>query len=349
MNKKHFWKKKIIGIFLAAAMVASILTAHQLMAAPRVETDRTVTLTALVDLKDGSVFASEFAGKVEIEIYKLATLSEVGKPTLDGRFADAGIDLTILDNLVDNNDVEVSVEQVKTSIVEKAVTKATDLEPDMVMTLDRGNQQASVSQTIEKGAGIYLYIPREAMDERYSYKFTPYIICAPTSDYIKFGRGQSDAWDYTSVFNLKSQAYERYGSLEIKKTLDNFNASLQGQSFVYTVTAKIDDETVFSNVYTIDFTAAGTRSRTIDKLPAQAQVTVTETYTGSSYDTVGGDTKTAIISADEPQVVEFENKYNDKLIIGGIAAENNFVVDDGTIFWIDKDGNKVEQFNRIPQ
>ena len=45
----------------------------------------------------------------------------------------------------------------------------------------------------------------------------------------------------------------------------------------------MNDEVVYSNVESITFTAAGQESVILDRIPAGAQVTVTEVYSGSSY------------------------------------------------------------------
>ena len=328
MKNIHIIRRNLIMLTVAALIVAS-LGIHKINAATRVEVDKTVTITACISNDDTSVFATEFSGVVEIELFKLAALDEAGTATLTDGFKDKNIDLTVLDN-------KPTVEDIKTSIVTPAVSAAENLTPDAVIVVDRTKQMASGSVDIEGGAGIYLYKPVDISDGRYSYTFTPYIVFAPTSTFIQTGSGD-DTWEYESTFSLKSEETPLYGSLDITKTLDTFNTSLGATSFVYKVDAIRDEEVVFSNVYAIDFYGPGTQTRTIHNIPADSDVTVTEVYTGASYQVVGDITKNAHIVADEVEEVRaevtFENDYDYRLNVGGISAENIFEEVDGEAVW----------------
>ncbi len=348
MIKVNFKKKGILGIFLAAVIVAGIIGAHQLQAAERVDTSRTVTISAMVSDKDTSEFANEYKGVVEVELYKIATLSETAEASLTERFADSGINLEVLKQ-------NPNTDTIKSEIVNKAIAKAASLEPDEVISFDRSQGAKAAGKDIANGAGLYLYIPKQAQDEKYIYTFTPYVTFAPTSDYIASNgqAGTSDNWNYEPVFALKSEAKPRFGDLEIKKTLDNFNESLGEQSFIYSVKAVVDEnpedeiegEVVLNSVYTINFSSAGTGTKLIEHIPATAVVTITEAYPGSSYKPVDETqmTQETTVVGNETQTVEFENTYNGNNISGGIAAENKFEIEDGVIYWIDENGNKVEQ------
>ncbi|SEA66033.1 hypothetical protein SAMN02910384_02027 [Pseudobutyrivibrio sp. ACV-2] len=344
-------KKGLIGIVLAAALVVGTLGAHSIHAAGRVDTDATVKITANIDSGDGSVFASEYKGIVEIGIYKVATVDEVGTSQLLDEFNDGTVDLSVLK--IDSEN-KPSVENITSKIVNPAkdiIEKNGDIEPTRIITLDRSKDEKTSSVDIEAGAGIYLYLPKTVKDEKYKYEFTPYIIYAPTSDYIMSGGAGSDEWKYESVFTLKSKATPLYGSLKIIKHLDKFNENLQAQSFVYTVKAVLDGETVFNSVYKIDMNGAGSAEKVVNKIPVQAIVTVTESYAGSSYiSTDESNVKTVDgIVANEIKTVEFNNTYNGKNIIGGIAAENQFVVENGVTYWIDENGDKIPQTKPINQ
>ncbi len=308
---------------MALALCILGVGAHSLRAATRVETDKTVTITALVDLNDGSKFASDYNGKVEIELYKVASLDESGNPKLTSNFANSGIDLTVLQN-------KPTVDDVKTAIVDKAIPVSESLEADKVITLDREQQQTSASVSIEAGAGIYLYIPQPAEDDRYKYEFTPYVIYAPGSEYIASGQG-SDEWNYDVSFRLKSSEERRYGTLVIRKVLDNYNIDLGTASFVYKIKAKLAEGTVvFDDVRTLDFKRPETQELRIE-LPSTAIVTITEANTGASYKVVGVATESDIeITGETTTTVEFENEYDDtKLISGDISAVNTFEKIDG--------------------
>lgn len=348
MKRNILVKKSFIGIMATAALVVSLVCGHSLMAAERVDTTKTVKLTAQINEADGSVFANEYEGTLTVEIYKIAKMDSTGGLALTDKFKDSGIDLSILEN-------KPTVDAVKTNIVEKAkaVAQNTTKDAEIILTRTKADTSDAIVMTgnsveLEEGAGLYLYIPLDTMDDKYEYTFTPYVILAPTSDYVAFGQG-SDEWNYNPTFSLKSTAKERFGSVIISKKLDQYNSAFNTASFVYSVVGTIEGEVVFDNVYTIDFDRAGTKTKQIDNIPAQAQVTVTEVYDGASYEAVGEKTVTGIIIDPDKAIptASFENTYDGKMITGGISAVNEFVEDDGEQFWIDESGQRVKQEVRV--
>lgn len=327
--------KAIIALTLTAVIALSGVGIYKAKAAGRVETDKAVKITAAIAANDTSIFATEYKGTVEIDLYKIAAMDETGSLVLDESLVNSGIQLSVLDGAP-------TVKQVKDAIVNPALTEIANMTPAATITLDRSTGAMNATEPIEKGAGLYLYNPKDAIDSRYTHTFTSYVIQVPTSEYLTKGTGD-DEWIYKAEFTLKSESEERFGKLDITKTLDSFNTSLGTASFVYTVVATRDNETVFENVYSINFDVAGSITRTIEGIPADADVTVTEVYKGASYEAVGADSATAKIVADDTVTVNFENDYNDKLIVGGISAENVFENYDGKVYWIDKAGTKVKQ------
>ncbi len=345
MIKAKYRKKGLIGIALAAVLIIGTFGAHSIQAAGRVDTEATVKITANIDSGDGSAFASEYKGIVDIGLYKIATVDELGNPKLLDEFNDGTIDLSVIK--IDSEN-KPSVDSITSKIVNPAkdiIEKNGDIEPTRIITLDRSKDEKTSSVDIEAGAGIYLYIPNAVMDEKNKYEFTPYIIYAPTSDYIMSNGVGSDEWKYESVFTLKSKATPLYGSLRIIKHLDKFNENLQAQSFVYTVKAVLDGKIVFNSVYKIDMNGAGTADRLVTKIPVGATVTVTESYAGSSYSSTDESNVRTVegIVSNETMSVEFNNTYNGKNIIGGIAAENQFIVEDGVTYWINENDEKKAQ------
>ncbi len=337
MNKAILRTKGFIGVTLAAVLILGGVKVQNLMAAERINPQETNTITAKI--AEDSVFAKEFDNRLDIKLYKIAGMDETGKLVEAEGFEN--INREYLNERHDPQDI-------KKEIVEPALTivEAADEMDAIILSIDRG--QGETSGTVEMdGPGVYLYVPYIAADQedpRYTYTFTSYIISAPTSNYIMTGTGDDD-WIYNVSFELKSEAEARYGSLEIVKTLDTFNSSLGDAAFVYEVKAVLaEEEEVLNNVYSIDFSAAGTKSIVIEDIPATSVVTVTEVYTGASYESVGNQVISGNeIIPNETTVVKFENDYDGRLISGGISAENNFEIEDGTIYWIDRDGNPVEQ------
>ncbi len=351
MIKVNLRKKGLIGISLALALCVLGVGAHSLRAASRVDTTKTVRITAKIDSSDDSKFASEYKGDVNIKLYKIATLDATGAVALTDEFKNSGVDLGVLNN-------KPTVDDIKKKIVAQAVETAESinaLDKVWTITLDRKNQQTSNYTSIAEGAGLYLYLPQDASDDRYTYKFTPYVIFAPNSEYISSGQG-SDEWNYDVSFNLKSSEERKYGDLTIKKKLDNYNEDLGVASFVYKIKAQLDEGTVvFDDVRTLDFSSAGEREITIT-IPTTAKVTVEEVNKGSSYKVVGVNWKYSEdneeevwheaagadkvenieITAENPVIVEFENEYDDtKLISGGISAVNTYEKLDGEYVHVD--------------
>ena len=345
MRKLGFKGRNLIAIAVVAVMAMSGFGVYQTQAAGSVDTNAKVTITAKLAEGDDSLFAQRYTGQVEVRLYKIATLDSTGKATITDNFSDAGIDLDTL------NSSNVTVEDVQKKIVEPALAALDNLSGTADNTdyksfnVNVNNGVGSGNIELEKGAGIYLYVPQDVTDSRYTYSFTSYILFAPSSEYIS-GEGTSDTWKYDVSFYLKSSATPRLGYLGIAKSLKTYNESLGTASFVYTVEAKLDGKTVFSNVYALNFNKAGEDYIEVADedgnpiIPAGAEVTVTEEYTGASYkmtatsytmnqpdengNYVNKTVNTPVIDADEVLVANFTNDYDDELQVGGISVINTF-------------------------
>lgn len=343
-----FNKKNLIALAIAVVLAATSFGVYQAQAAGKVDTDADVTITANVSeqeafYKNYSKYTSaedEDQYNIKIDLYKLASVDESGQI---GNCNLTGVDLTAL------SANKVTVADVKSKIVNPAVTAVAGKDADETITVDMTTKTGSV--TIKKGAGVYLYVPQNVQDKRYTYKFTPYIIMVPNSDYItatgteededgnviEYATGaDDDEWSYTATFNLKAEAEQRYGSLRIDKTLSNYNQSLGTASFIYEIEAKYDNDVVYSNVVSLDFTKPGTASSVELKIPAATTVKVTEVETGASYEaTIPTTTEKTVerkIKANKVAVAEFTNQYDNELQVGGISVINKFEKNDDGIF-----------------
>ena len=104
------------------------------------------------------------------------------------------------------------------------------------------------------------------------------------------------------------------GELTITKTLTRWHDAGPA-TFVFQVEG-VDDigNTVYSNVTTLDFDAAGTRSVTLHGVPVGAKVTVTEVYSGSSYQLMTEKEQETVVLSPEaegaPAGVSFTNDYD---------------------------------------
>ena len=102
----------------------------------------------------------------------------------------------------------------------------------------------------------------------------------------------------------------------------------------------------YSNVTSVNMSEAGTGSAYVDGIPVGMTVTVTEVYSGGSYEPVGSTTATATIVADQTveaggssAAVTFENDYNDKLIPGtGVLNQFTAPEDGGGWGWTQSNG-----------
>ena len=179
-----------------------------------------------------------------------------------------------------------------------------------------------------------------ACSRDHTYAFLPQLVSIPAKPADANGvinTANPGDWIFDMTVNLKPEQLSRYGSLEIIKTLSEYETMggvQESATFVFEVTGTLEGEVVYSNVESITFTAAGRESVILDRIPAGAEVTVKEVYTGSSYQlTVPGD-RTAVISAEEIVSVEFENEYDGRRT-NGHGIKNQFVYDEerGTWNW----------------
>ena len=92
----------------------------------------------------------------------------------------------------------------------------------------------------------------------------------------------------------------------------------------------LNGENVYSNVVSITFGSAGEKSVIVDRIPAGAQVTVTEIYSGAGYKVVSPMTVTPadLISVKDILKVHFTNDYADTPGAGGgITNHFEYVID----------------------
>lgn len=210
--------------------------------------------------------------------------------------------------------------------------------------------------------GLYLVDVETLKTAKYEYTFAPYLVSLPNNYYSS--TNTDDTWQYNLVgdlaVGLKPERTDRYGDLLIKKTLDVYNATNSNATFVFQVEAiktDVDDptkqEVVYSNVVSTAFNAAGTKEILIEKIPAGAEVTVTEIYSGASYTITSEAEKTTVIKANEKydstrpdsmgaipegetnvivSSVEFTNTHDGRTN-GGSGVINNFKYDDSEWRW----------------
>ena len=204
-------------------------------------------------------------------------------------------------------------------------------------------------------AGLYLAVPVKAgdttpvADEKNSgnvtvttnewvYTFEPMLYSMPTK--VKEDGSRGTAFDFgpwipnetTPTVDIITKARRdfNYGKIAIEKTLLTYETK-DNPIFVYDVVAKKNGVTVYSNVVSMNFKEAGQQTVEVDKIPVGATVTVTEVYTGHSYDVTEGENPQDVIAATEisdENTAKFSNDY-DHTFHGGGGIENRFTKEEG--------------------
>lgn len=216
------------------------------------------------------------------------------------------------------------------------------LSPDtsVQITLTDGKAEGT-AQGLE--TGLYLVWVEPVDTAYYSYSFVPYLISLPNNYYNPADGTGSDEWIYGDdpdrpvYVGLKPEREDRYGDLVIEKSLTSYNETLKGASFVFEIRAVKDSALVYSDVVSFVFDGHGTQRVQVEHIPAGADVTVTEIYSGAGYvPTDGGAVKTTVIQADSDRAaVSFENEYDGTLNGGGASVVNHFTYE--------KDENGTEE------
>lgn len=289
-------------------------------------------VTINVDEAGNSIWQDDNKADVTGTLYKVGSITNTGAMTSDYP------DIFNVDAFS-----KATTAQDATDIVNSLVAHTEDtLIPDSGFTIkaDKGYVTSQVSN------GIYLVVLDSAQTATYDYTFSPFIIAAPENEYIssKIGAdgqietttGTTDNWKQDLAYNAKASFERRTGGIEISKTLSRYNASQGTGSFAFKVEATYNGDKVFSNVYSMDFTAAGSQTLTVDGIYTGAAVTVTEIYTGASYSPVSSNGVTLTVPSDGTRpTASFTNDYDGRNNYGGTSVVNHFEKVENT----DENGN----------
>ena len=312
---------------LALAVTISGLTLPGAYAANAVDTGKTdcsIEFNLSKNVYGSGENATDFAElstlPIQVKLYKVATITETGAYNAVTGFEELNLDS--ISNETSAADWEEKAVKAK-EVIEKNTTS-----PTATAVLNGGTGKAEGLAT-----GMYLIVPQEVQSPYYTYSFKENLISLPNNYYYTSG---SDAWVYkltgTNAVGLKPDRQERKGSLEIIKTLESYNETSGGATFVFNVEVKKLDGTVTNNVYKIAFDGKGSSSRVIENLPAGATVTVTEVYSGANYSLTSANYQKTVIIADETVSVSFTNAHNGGQN-GGSGIENHFYNNEGTTDW----------------
>ena len=316
MMKKRF--KQGGALILAAVLAVSAFAVHRSYAADSVKVDKACSITYAVDETN---FKEVKADSVTVKLYKVADIDVTGEYTVEDAYK----------SVLDLSDIGPNLEANKWEEKALAVTTLID---QVNGDTDTANDIVGTTETTNLETGMYLVYPEQYKTDNYVYDFTPSLVSLPNNEYY---RTNNDSWVYDLTVNLKPERSDRYGDLVINKELTEYNSTIGGATFVFEVNAvKTDVDTneevvVYSDVVSMTFDAAGTKSVNIKNIEAGAVVTVTEVYSGASYQLAVDSNKvvTTTIIADDEVSVGFVNENNDGLNGGsGVVNTFKFIADD---------------------
>ncbi len=310
--------KKGSAIVALLALVLSTVVIPKAYAAKEID----LTRTGSIDFVLNALAYEEVEGlSIAVDLYKVATVDKVGNYE-----AVDGYTLGIIDDKTTADDWIKMAE-------------------DAMAVIEENDTEATYSGTAEVGfddleLGLYLVVAANTKSETYEYSFNPYLVSLP-NNYYYTNENQNDDWVYDITTSLKPERTDLYGDLVIEKDLLTYNATVGGATFVFQVeatknyktseNAADDIKTVYSDVVSISFDAAGKQSVLVENIPAGAEVTVTEVYSGGSYEATGENEYVVTIVADEVveteagtvATVTFTNDYSGELN-GGSGIVNHF-------------------------
>jgi hypothetical protein len=307
-------KKKCISVLvLAVAVFAMAFTSAY--GASGIELKHAASVTLGVGTESFTELADSMT-KITVSLYKVADVKVSGAYTVTGAFADNAklkSEIESVSSTTSSTDWSTYAAEAKTVV--DGMTSA-DKENATKVTITGGSTKKQ-----EIGVGLYLALVDPVDTETYEYTALPFLIAVPGNNYYS-DPDAGDDWIYDVEANIKFEYADLLGNLTIDKTLNTYNASLGTATFVYEVEATKNyravggeqEEVVYNNVVAIDFTDAGSKGTIITGIPAGAEVTVKEVYSGASYSVERSDSATATIKADDEVEVSFTNDYNDSLL-----------------------------------
>lgn len=323
MNKRL---KQGSTFLLAVALTFPLLTLPGAKAASAINTGQKCSIE--FDISGNS--SELLSASIPVNLYKVASVDESGNYTATDAFSKLDLSSVSADNL----DAAAATWAERAAEAKKLLKD--DTEPTTT-TLTQGRGTATGLDT-----GLYLVDTPKVITPNYTYTFTPYLVSLLTNNYYS-GNGASDDWiydltkEYNSAVALKPEQHVRYGNLVINKELVDHNATFgNNATFVFQIDITTLDKKKETRIEELTFSAAGSHSVTIEKIPAGSHVKVTEVYSGASYELASAKSQeTDIIANPEketevefrPAEVSFINKHDGRTN-GGYGVKNNFKLDE---------------------
>lgn len=327
MNKRL---KQGSTFLLAVALTFPLLTLPGAKAASAINTGQKCSIE--FDISGNS--SELLSASIPVNLYKVASVDESGNYTATDAFSKLDLSSVSADNL----------DAAAATWAERAAEAKKLLKDDTEPTTTTLTQGRGTATGLDTGldTGLYLVDTPKVITPNYTYTFTPYLVSLPTNNYYS-GNGASDDWiydltkEYNSAVGLKPEQHVRYGNLVINKELVDHNATFgNNATFVFQIDITTLDKKKETRIEELTFSAAGSHSVTIEKIPAGFHVKVTEVYSGASYELASAKSQeTDIIANPEketevefrPAEVSFINKHDGRTN-GGYGVKNNFKLDE---------------------
>lgn len=323
MNKRL---KQGSTFLLAVALTFPLLTLPSAKAASAINTGQKCSIE--FDISGNS--SELLSASIPVKLYKVASVDESGNYTGIGAFSKLDLSSVSADNL----------DAAAATWAERAAEAKKLLKDDTEPTTTTLPQERGTATELD--TGLYLVDTPKVITPNYTYTFTPYLVSLPTNNYYS-GNGASDDWIYdltkehNSAVGLKTEQHVRYGNLVINKELVDHNATFGDEAtFVFQIDIKKPDGKKETRIEELTFNVAGSDSVTIEKIPAGSHVTVTEVYSGASYELASAKSQETDIIANpeketevefKPAEVSFINKHDGRTN-GGYGVKNNFKLDE---------------------
>ena len=262
-----------------------------------IDVDKTCSLSVVSD----SEWKELNEATLTVSLYRIASVDADGAYTATEDFADLDVGQI--------NAASSAKELQELAVGAKEIAAAAHADRSFSVAAGSGTADALAT-------GLYLILTDDYESAEYVYEFAPSLIALP-SDETGLGDGTKLAYENVIVA-LKPERVPLTGELEITKILKRYNNSLGKALFVFDVEAEKDGKKVYSDVVSLSFSEAGKKTTTITELPAGAEVTVTEIYSGASYRLTTEASRTVTIPSGSAgkATVSFTNEYDDTLTYG---------------------------------
>ena len=332
MNKRL---KQGSTFLLAVALTFPLLTLPGAKAANAIDTDAECS----IQFDIGGNSSELLSASIPVNLYKVASVDVSGNYTATDAFTGLKLSSVSADNLAD-----ATAEWKKRANDAKEMLTDSDgktvVEPTQTITLTNNPNENDDHTITRLKTGLYLVDTPKVITPNYTYTFTPYLISLPTNNYYNNDH-TNDEWIYnltgSNAVGLKTEQHVRYGNLVINKELVDHNDTFGDEAtFVFQIDIEKPDGKKETRIEELTFNAAGSDSVTIEKIPAGSHVTVTEVYSGASYELASAKSQETDIIANpeketevefKPAEVSFINKHDGRTN-GGYGVRNNFKLDE---------------------